>query len=185
MARPLTPLLESPEDEDQTDESTEDLGILTSIFKDDECLGPKESDELAKRINEAFSKKLMESKFKALAETYCSPENCNLLRVPRVHSGIWNDLPRTSRKLDVGLQEAQKSAVHAAQAIILAAGSLIRCRKEETQLDNKVLLDYLYDSVFHRQCLFSSLTETQRAPEARFIKGSLTRLHLCLAFFLR
>ena len=67
---------------------------------------------LAKRINEAFSKKPIESKFKALAEKYCSPENCNLLTVSRVNPGIWNDLPRASKKLDVGLQEAQKSAVH-------------------------------------------------------------------------
>ena len=98
----------------QTDGSTEDLGVSTSIFNDDEFLGPKVSDALAKTINEAFSKKPIESKFKALAEKYCSPENCNLLAVPRVNPGIWNDLPRASRKLDVGLQEAQKSAVHAA-----------------------------------------------------------------------
>jgi len=106
--------LESSEDDDRTDDSTEDLDISTSIFNDDECLDPKVSDALAKRINEAFSKKPIESKFKALAEKYCSPENCNLLTVPRVNPGIWNDLPRASRKLDVGLQDAQKSAVHAA-----------------------------------------------------------------------
>ena len=83
------------------------------------------SDALAKRVNEAFSKKPIESKFKALAEKYCSPENCNLLTVPRVNPGIWNDLARASRKLDVGLQEAQKSSLHAAQAITLAVESLI------------------------------------------------------------
>ena len=127
--------LESSEDEDQTDDSTEDLDIPTSIFNDDECLGAEVSDALAKRINEAFSKKPIESKFKALAEKYCSPENCNLLTVPRVNPGIWNDLPRASRKLDVGLQEAQKSAVHAAQAITLAVESLIRCKKEKAELD--------------------------------------------------
>ena len=80
--------LESSEDEDQTDDSTEDLDISTSIFNDYECFGPKVSDALAKRINEAFSKKPIESKFKALAEKYCSPENCNLLTVPRVNPGI-------------------------------------------------------------------------------------------------
>ena len=111
---------------------------------------------LAKRIIEAFSKKPIEIKFKALAEKYCSPENCNLLTVPRVNPGIWNDLPRASRKLDVGLQEAQKSAVHAAQAITLAVESLIQCKKEKTE--------------FHRQCLSLSLTGMQRAPKARFIK---------------
>ena len=95
-------LLESSEDEDQTDESTEDLSISTSIFNEDECLGPKVSDAFAKRINEAFFKKPIESKFKALAEKYCSPENCNLLTVARVNPGIWIDFPRASRKLDFG-----------------------------------------------------------------------------------
>ena len=57
--------LESSEDEDQTDDSTEDLDISTSIFNDEECFGPKVSDALAKRINEAFSKKPIESNFKA------------------------------------------------------------------------------------------------------------------------
>ena len=46
--------LVSSEDEDQTDDSTEDLDISTSIFNDDECFGPKVSDALAKRINEAL-----------------------------------------------------------------------------------------------------------------------------------
>ena len=41
--------LESSEDEDQTDDSTEDLDISTSIFNDDECLCPKVSDALAKK----------------------------------------------------------------------------------------------------------------------------------------
>ena len=98
---------------------------------------------LAKRINETFSKKPIESKFKALAEKYCCPENCNLLTVPRVNPGIWNDLPRASRKLDVRLQEAQKSAVHVASAIALAVESLIQCKKEKAELDQKLLLDYL------------------------------------------
>ena len=98
-------LLESSEDEDQTDDSTKDLDISTSIFKDDECFGPKVSDALAKRINEAFSKEPIERKFKGLAEKYCSPENCNLLTVPRVNPGIWNDLPRASRKLMSGYRK--------------------------------------------------------------------------------
>ena len=105
------------------------------FFNDEECLGPKVSDALAKIINEAFSKKPIESKFKALAEKHCSPENvnCNLLTVPRVNQGIWHDLPRASTKLDVGLQEAKKSAVHAAQAITLAVESLIQCKKKKRQ----------------------------------------------------
>ena len=49
--------LESSEDEDQTDESTEDLDFSTSIFNDDECLGPKVSDALAKKLMRLFPRR--------------------------------------------------------------------------------------------------------------------------------
>ena len=49
--------LESSEDEDQTDESTEDLDFSTSIFNDDECLGPKVSDALAKKLKRLFPRR--------------------------------------------------------------------------------------------------------------------------------
>ena len=65
----------------------------------------------------------------------------------KVNPGIWNDLPRASRKLDVGLQEVLKSAVHAAQAITLSVESLTRCKKEKAELDQKLLLDYLCNSL--------------------------------------
>ena len=58
----------------------------------------------AKRVNEALFKKPMESKFKALAKKYSCPENYNLLTVQRTSPGIWNDLPRASRELDVGCE---------------------------------------------------------------------------------
>ena len=62
-----------------------------------------------KELMRLFSKKPIESKFQALAHKYCSPENCNLLTVPRVNPGIWNYLSRASRKLEVGLQDLSKS----------------------------------------------------------------------------
>ena len=49
--------LKSSEDEDQTDESTEDLDFSTSIFNDDECLSPKVSDALAKKLMRLFPRR--------------------------------------------------------------------------------------------------------------------------------
>ena len=116
--------------------------------------------------------------------------NCNFLTVPRVNPGIWNDLPRASRKLDVGLQEAQKSAVHTAQAIAIAVESLIRCKKEKTvRVGLEIIAGLPVRLCLSLQCFFSGLTEAQRAPEARFINEvslcSVLRLRLCLAFFLK
>ena len=75
------------------------MDFSTSIFNDDECLGPKVSDALVKKLMRLFSKKTSESKFKALTEKNCSPvNNCNFLTVPRVNPGIWNDLPKGIKK---------------------------------------------------------------------------------------
>ena len=49
--------LESSEDEDQTDESTEDFDFSTSIFNDNECLGPKVADALAKKLMRLFPRR--------------------------------------------------------------------------------------------------------------------------------
>ena len=119
-------------------------------------------------LETTFSKKPIENKFKALAEKYCSTENCNLLTVPRVNPGIWNYLPWASRRLDARLQEAQKSAVHTGQAIT-------------PEIIARLPVRFF---VFHWQCFFSGLSETQRAHEARFIKEFSISLFLCLAFFL-
>ena len=67
------------------------------------------SDASAKIINEALSKKPMESKFKALAKKYSLLENYNLITVQRISPGICNHLPRALRELDVGLQDLSQS----------------------------------------------------------------------------
>ena len=50
------------------DKPQEEEFLLTSIFEENENLGPKVSEVIAQRINDACSKKVVESKLKELQE---------------------------------------------------------------------------------------------------------------------
>ena len=115
-----------------------------------------------------------------LAEKYCSPVNyCNFLTVPRVNPGIWNDLPRASRKLDVGLQKAQKSAVHAAQAIAIAVESLTRCKKEKTGRIGLEMIARLPVRLFVFHCNASFQVSLKRRE---LLKPDLSKNFRCVLF---
>ena len=68
--------------------------ILPSLFEETEKYGPEIQDVIAQRINDACSKKPMESKLKELQEKYKTPSNCQNLCVPKVNLELWFDLPK-------------------------------------------------------------------------------------------
>ena len=105
--------------------------------------------------------------------------NCNFLTVPRVNPGIWNDLPRASRKLDVGLQEAQKYAVHAAQAIAITVESLIRCKKEKTGRVGLEIIARLPVQLFVVHCNASFQVSIKRRE---LLKSDLSKNFRCVLF---
>ena len=141
--------LESSEDEDQTDDSTEDWDISTSIFNDDECFGPKVSDAWAKRINEAFSKKPIKRKFKALA-LFKVCERIALNRfVPYLES---NKRLSSTQNGNKQFHSTEKSLVHTTDAVLEAID-----KKKTTAV---VLLDMskAFDSI-HHNILFDKLRD--------------------------
>ena len=135
------------EDEESASISVSDFDLTPSIFDDSDKVGPEVSEMLAKRVNDAFTKKAIEDKFKTLTEKYCTPKNCEFASVPRVNQALWNDLPRGAKKTDVGLQEVQKSLLHAAQAITYATDAVLQSKKKKEAIDPKSLLDSLCDSL--------------------------------------
>ena len=56
-----------------------------SLFEEAEAVGPDVAEAIAQRVNDAVSKKPVETKFKTLQEKYKSPKNCKLLCVPKVN----------------------------------------------------------------------------------------------------
>ena len=65
-----------------------------SIFDESTKLGPKVNEDLATRVNDPFTKKPPEDKMKAIVEKYKTPENCDMLCVPRVNEALWGDLEK-------------------------------------------------------------------------------------------
>ena len=86
---------------------------LPSVFKETESFGPEVAEVIAQRVNDACSKKAIDSKLKDLYEKYKTPANCKYLCVPKVNSKLWHDLSKESKSKDLGLQELQKGIVKA------------------------------------------------------------------------
>ena len=106
--------------------------FLPSIFEETESVGLDVAEAVAQRVNDAVSKKLLESKFKELQDKYKTPKNCHLLCVPRVNLALWHDLPRNIKFKDLGLQEIQKILVKSAQPLVQLLDSVLK-----HQLENK------------------------------------------------
>ena len=96
-----------------TNEPHEEEFKLPSVFEETESFGPEVAEVIAQRVNDACSKRAMDSKLKDLYEKYKTPANCKYLCVPKVNLDLWHDLSKESKSKDFGLQELQKGLVKA------------------------------------------------------------------------
>ena len=130
-----------------TNQPHEEEFKLPSVFEETESFGPEVAEVIAQRVNDACSKKAMDSKLKDLYEKYKTPANCKYLCVPKVNSELWHDLSKESKSKDLGLQELQKGIFKASQPIIQMFDSALKARKDKSSMDPNVLLPLLADAV--------------------------------------
>ena len=88
------------------------------MFEETERFGPEVAEVIAQRVDDACSKRAMDSKLKDLYETYKTPANYKYLCVPKVNLELWHDLSKESKSKDLGPQELQKGIVKALWPII-------------------------------------------------------------------
>ena len=86
----------------QTNEPHEEEFKLSSVFEEAESFGPEVAEVIAQRVNDACSKKAMDSKLKYLYEKYKTPANCKYLCAPKVNLELWHDLSKKSKSKDLG-----------------------------------------------------------------------------------
>lgn len=127
-----------PEDEDT---------LFSAVFDDSETSGPKISEKLASRVNEACTKKAIETKMKELEAKYHTPENCTNLCVPKVNPELWHDLQRSSKTKDLALQEVQRGIVKATQPILSVLEEAIAAQKRKENIEPNTIMTKLADSV--------------------------------------
>ncbi|XP_044182694.1 uncharacterized protein LOC122963345 [Acropora millepora] len=120
-----------------TDEPHEEGFKLPSVFEETDSFGPEVAEVIAERVNDACSKRAMESKLKDLYEKYKTPANCKYLCVPKVNLELWHDLSKEPKSKDLGLQELQKGIVKASQPII-QFDSALKARKDKSSMDPNV-----------------------------------------------
>jgi len=121
--------------------------FLPSIFEEAETVGPDVADAIAQRVNDAVSKKPLETKFKELQDKYRSPKNCQFLCVPKVNLELWHDLPRATKSKDLGLQEIQKNVVKSAQPMIQLLDLVLRFQHENKPVEAASILPLISDAV--------------------------------------
>ena len=122
------------------DEPHEEEFKLPSVFEETESFGPEVAKVIAERVNDACSKRAMESKLKDLYEKYKTPASCKYLCVPKVNLEVWHDLSKEPKSKDFGLQELQKG-------IVKLLDSALKARKDKSSMDPNVLLPLLTDAV--------------------------------------
>ena len=103
------------------------------LFKDCEDCGPKVHDGVAKRIDNACTKKPAKEQFSKIQAKYLRPENCEYLKVPRVNPELWDDLLDKLKSRDVGFQAFQKGLVKGIVPVASLASKLVEAKKNKAQ----------------------------------------------------
>ena len=143
----LTSNVPALETADITQITLDSSEFLPSIFEETETFGPDVAAAIAQRVNDAVSKKPLETKFKELQDKYKSPKNYNFLCVPKVNLELWHDLPRSTKSKDLGLQEIQKHLVKSTQPMIQLLDTVLKLQVEQTPVDSSQILPLIADAV--------------------------------------
>ena len=112
----------------ETGNNTDNDSLLKDIeheYEDDDCVGEKVRDDLAKIVNGRFRGKLRDELLKERFEAHKRPENCTELVVPTVNSEIWTKLSIPSRKADLKMALTQRAFVTSAIAATKVANELL------------------------------------------------------------
>lgn len=133
---------EQDHEEDKEDPEMEDLiAGLGMFFTDDEEIGPKIDEGLAKMANAALRGKAQPEKLKKLAEKYKRPENVENLQSPKVEEVLWRQLRKDSKGIDYVMQKNQSSLAVALVPIIKAVGILHSSKTKELNPLKELITD--------------------------------------------
>ena len=105
------------------------------------------SEKLAARVNEACTKKVIESKMEDLNAKYHPPENSPNRCVPKVNPELWHDLPRSSKSKDLALQEVRRGIVKPTQTILTLLEDALAALKVQEKIEPGTVVPKLADSV--------------------------------------
>ena len=121
--------------------------VLIQLLKQQSWKGPKVSEVLALRVNEACTKKALDSKLKEIEAKYKAPENCDFLCVPKVNLEFWFELARQARTKDLALQEAQRGITKGVQPVIELVEKILNAQKTKSELKPDSFITPLVEAI--------------------------------------
>jgi len=135
-----------------SEEEEEERSVLEEIALDlepEEKVGPKIGEEVANLLSSFLSKSCSESSKRRKEKEHARPENCEVLRCPKMNPEVWNVLPGKSRVTDSTLQKAQGSFLNSITPIAKCIEELHAAMvdNKESEIDAKKLIRNLCDSV--------------------------------------
>ena len=111
----------------------------------DAAIGPKVDDQVAKIMNKRLSQRMDIKLLKDKMAKYNRPENCDLIRVPRVNEPVWKSLDSYRKRQDVKLSNIQKTCVAVGGSMAYTLDMLYK-NKEKKELDIPALMRSLADT---------------------------------------
>lgn len=107
-----------------SNEGTDEWQSLAKDFLDDETIGPKVNDGIAKMVNTMFSKRLNDDTVAQRMKNVTRPANCESMVTPKVNALIWDKLKPETRSLDIRMQKIQNCILKASYLTIEALNGM-------------------------------------------------------------
>ena len=109
--------------------------------------GPPISEHLANVAANKITTDYDLDQRKEVLSKYKASQNCDELYVPRINPEIWGKLKPFARKKDIKVSVFQDILVKVASAIFLVTEDLFQSRARKSELNYRVLISRLIDSV--------------------------------------
>ena len=144
MAAAKKAVKDCPKNKDDTTHAN----VLVEIEQEYEnsVTGPKVEAHVAKTINKRWETRMDIKILKDKMAKYSRPDNCEMIRVPRVNTPVWKTLESHQRRNDVKITNIQKTC--AAVGTSLAYTLDMVCKDQSSsELDTSQIIRYVADAV--------------------------------------
>lgn len=158
-------LLEINDNDCEIDDGQDLLAELKDFIQTEDETGDGISKSLADLVNTGIRMKVPENKAKEILNKYRKPENCKNIKVSKVNSGIWKQIGRRTRDVDVKLQKTQAFMAKAICPLLYLTDKLMKSCEKKESMDSKKLMELFSlsrDSYKLMQVAFTDLTFKRR-----------------------
>ena len=101
------------------------------LYKDSEDCGPPVVDGVAKRINRSCTKRPAKEQFLTIQKKYLRPQNCEILKAPRVNPELWDDLLDKTKAREASFQNYQKNLIKGIIPVIMFSHQIVKAKQEQ------------------------------------------------------